>query len=153
MKARLYVLQHGAAVTKEEDAQRPLSNDGRLDVERVAQHLADKDVLVQRILHSGKLRAEQTAKLVSGKLAPDVEPEAVDGIAPNDDPAKFIEQLGHIEGAVLVASHMPFVSNLCSMLLTGESGTQFGFTPATIACVDYAGGQWSLQCMIRPEIL
>jgi phosphohistidine phosphatase len=153
VKARLYVLQHGDAVSREEDAERPLSSIGRRDIERIAEHLAEKDALIQRIVHSGKLRAEQTAKIISGKLAPDVVLEVVEGISPNDDPKKFIEDIGGVEDTILVASHMPFVSNLCSTLLTGKPNAQFSFTPGTIACVGYAGGQWSLMYMIRPEVL
>lgn len=121
MKAILYVLQHGDAVPKEEDAERPLSSDGQRDIERIAEHLVEKGVLIQRIVHSGKLRAEQTAKIISGKLAPNVVVEVVEGISPNDDPKKFIEDMEGIESTILVASHMPFVSNLCSTLLTGEA--------------------------------
>ena len=153
MKIRLYVLQHGDAVSKEEDAERPLSDDGRRCIERIAEHLVKKDVLIQRIVHSSKLRASQTATIISEKLAPDIDPEVVEGISPNDDPKKFIENISSTEGTVLIASHMPFVSNLCSILLTGKPDAQFGFTPGTIACVGYEEGKWSLMCMLRPEVL
>ena len=153
MKARLYILQHGDAVSKEEDAARPLSNKGLRDIERVAEHMAEKDVLIQRIVHSGKLRAEQTAKIISDKLAPDVVPEFLEGISPMDNPEKFIEDLGVVEGAALVASHMPFVSNLCSALLAGNPDSQFRFTPGSIACLGYEEGQWSLSCLLSPDDL
>ena len=153
MKARLYILQHGDAVPKEEDAARPLSSKGLDDVKRVAEHMAEKDVLIQRIVHSGKLRAEQTAKIVSEKLAPDVVPEALDGISPNDNPDKFIEDLGVVKGATLVASHMPFVSNLCSALLVGNPDAHFRFTPGSIACLGYEEEKWSLLCLMTPDDL
>lgn len=153
MKVRLYILQHGDAVPKEEDTEMPLSDAGRRGIERIAEHLAEKDVLIQRIVHSSKLRAKQTAEIISDKLAPDINPEVVEGISPNDDPKKFIENIRSAEGAVLVASHMPFVSNLCSILLTGKPDAQFGFTPGTIACVGYEEGKWSMMCMLRPEVL
>ncbi len=151
MKARLYIMQHGDAVPKNEDTARPLSNNGLRDIRHVAEYMAEKDVLVQRIVHSGKLRAEQTAKIISEKLAPDVVPEVVKGINPNDNPEKFIGDLGDIEGAVLVASHMPFVSNLCSALLSGHLDAQFRFTPGSVACLGYEEGQWSLLCLMSPE--
>jgi phosphohistidine phosphatase len=153
VKSRLYVLQHGHALSKDEDAERPLSDDGRRDVERIAGHLSKNDVLIHRIFHSGKLRAHQTADIISEKAAPDVTPEKISGIAPNDDPAAFIKLLDDIEGAVLIASHMPFVSNLCSTLLIDSAEAQFGFTPGSVACLGYEEGRWSLLCMIRPDIL
>lgn len=146
-------MQHGDAVSREVDPDRPLSSDGWCDVNRMAEYLAEKDVLIQRIIHSGKLRAEQTAKIISDKLDPDIKPEAIGGISPNDDPEKFIEALSVVEGAVLVVSHMPFVSTLCSALLCGNSGALFGFSPGTIVCLDYAQGEWSLSCMIHPDNL
>jgi phosphohistidine phosphatase len=153
VKARLYIQQHGDALPKNEDAERPLSNKGLHDIRHMAEHMAEKDVLIQRIVHSGKLRAEQTAGIISEKLAPDVRPEAISGISPNDDPARFIENLGAIEGAVFVASHMPFVSNLCSTLLVGNPEAQFRFTPGAVACLGYEEDQWSLLCLVSPEDL
>ncbi len=141
-------MQHGDAVPKNEDSARPLSSNGLRDIKRVAETMAKKDVLIQRIVHSGKLRAEQTAKIISEKLAPDVVPEVVDGISPNDRPEKFIGDLAGVEGAVLVVSHMPFVSNLCSALLSGHLGAQFRFTPGSVACLGYEEGQWSLLCLM-----
>lgn len=153
MTARFYILQHGNAVSKEEDTERPLSSAGQRDIKRVADRLAEKNVSIQRIVHSSKLRAKQTAQIISDGVVPNVVPEAVDGISPNDDPEKFIKDTGSIKGAVLVASHMPFVSRLCSTLMTGKPNAQFCFTPGSIACLDYADGQWSLVFMMRPEDL
>lgn len=153
MKARLYIQQHGDALPKQEDAARPLSSKGFYDIKHIAEHMAEKDVLIQRIVHSGKLRAEQTAEIISDKLVPDVMPEALSGISPNDNPVKFIEDLGIVEGAVFVVSHMPFVSNLCSTLLVGNPDAQFRFTPGTVACLGYEEGQWSLLCLVSPEDL
>ena len=147
----MYVLQHGNAVSKEEDAARPLSVDGRRDIERIAAHLVEKTAHIDRVISSEKLRAVQTAKIVSDMLAIHTEPEAVNGLAPNDDPRQFIAKSVITEGAVLVVSHMPFVSGLCSMLLTGNTSMSLAFTPGTLARLDYSEGQWSLKCMLSPE--
>lgn len=146
----LYILQHGNAVSKEENPDRPLSTDGRRDVERLAEYLAEKGTFLQRIFHSGKLRAEQTATIISERLAPGIAPEVIEGINPNDDPKKFIREIEDVNGVVLIASHMLFVSKLCSTLLTSKPDALFSFSPGTIACVGCEDGKWSLQFMIQP---
>ena len=67
---RLYLVQHGEAVPEDADPSRPLSETGNRDVARVAAFLATADIRVSRVLHSGKLRAGQTAELCAAKLAP-----------------------------------------------------------------------------------
>ena len=152
MKPRLYVLQHGNALSKNEDAERPLSGDGRHDIEQVAGYLSKNSVQIQHIFHSGKLRAQQTAEIISEKVTTEVTPEKISSINPNDDPAQFIESIAGEENGVLIASHMPFVSNLCSVLLTGASGAQFGFTPGSVACLGYEDGCWTLLWLVSPEV-
>jgi phosphohistidine phosphatase len=55
---RLYLVQHGDAVSEQSDPERPLSVAGRRDVEAVARLLASNDIRAERVAHSGKLRAQ-----------------------------------------------------------------------------------------------
>jgi len=153
VKTRLYVLQHGHALSKEEDPERPLSAAGMHDIERLANHLAEKDVLIWKIFHSGKLRAEQTAQIIANRVSPEVIPQLCEGVAPGDDPASFIKSLDISHGSILLVSHMPFLTKLCSVLLSGNESSQFEFAPGTIACMGCVDGQWSMLCMLRPEVL
>jgi phosphohistidine phosphatase len=57
----LYLMQHGQATTETEDPERPLTDAGRAAVQRVAKRARAADVRISGCLHSGKLRAEQTA--------------------------------------------------------------------------------------------
>jgi phosphohistidine phosphatase len=122
---------------------------------------------IGRILHSGKLRAEQTAQIIADNSGYTITPESCSGISPNDNAAEFIEDQGLIQsmgqeisqkisrenggGNILIVSHMPFVSNLCSALLTGSTEVEFDFTPGTLACLFYEYEEWSMEYMIRPE--
>lgn len=159
VKARLYILQHGGAVSKDEDPDRPLSAEGRLDIQRLARQVdgggLGGDVDIRRILHSGKLRAEQTALIIAGSLESTVNPELCSSLKPNDNADEFIEGQGLIQnmaaGNILIVSHMPFVSKLCSTLLTGSAEVEFDFTPGTLVCLFYEYEEWSMECMIRPE--
>jgi phosphohistidine phosphatase len=60
----LYLMQHGQATTETEDPERPLTDAGRAAVQRVAKRARAADVRISGCLHSGKLRAEQTARLL-----------------------------------------------------------------------------------------
>ncbi|HDD66024.1 MAG TPA: phosphohistidine phosphatase SixA, partial [Nitrososphaeria archaeon] len=61
---KVYLVQHGEAKREEEDPARPLTEEGKREVEDVARFLAELGVRVDRILHSGKLRAAQTANIL-----------------------------------------------------------------------------------------
>jgi len=64
----VYLMQHGEATTEAENAARPLTETGRAVVERVAARANAADVRIDRCVHSGKLRAEQTADVLLGAL-------------------------------------------------------------------------------------
>ena len=73
---RLYLVQHGEALPKQVDPERPLSERGRSDVARVADFLKGAGIRVTRVAHSGKTRARQTAELLASfvrRLAPDAD--------------------------------------------------------------------------------
>ena len=58
---KLYLQQHGEAVSKDLDPERPLTGQGTEDVQRIARALKAAGVEITRAIHSGKLRAQQTA--------------------------------------------------------------------------------------------
>lgn len=53
-RMKLYLVQHGDAVAKEVDPERPLSDQGRKDVEQVGRFLAEAGICVPVFLHSRK---------------------------------------------------------------------------------------------------
>jgi len=66
----LYLVQHGAAKTESEDPRRSLTSEGRRAVERMADFLSTLHVSLDRIEHSEKLRARQTAEILAARLRP-----------------------------------------------------------------------------------
>jgi len=98
----LYLMQHGEATTETEDPARPLTETGRAVVERVAARANAADVRIDRCVHSGKLRAEQTAEVLVGALGSERIIEPGDGLAPNDPVAPVSTWLrGAAEGGQL----------------------------------------------------
>ena len=112
----VYLMQHGEATTETENAARPLTDTGRAAVERVAARAKAVDVRIDRCVHSGKLRAEQTAELLVGALGSDRSIEPRDGLAPNDPVAPVGDWLRAApEGSSIpLVGHLPLLDRLAS---------------------------------------
>ncbi|MCI0400401.1 MAG: phosphohistidine phosphatase SixA [Gammaproteobacteria bacterium] len=152
---RLYLVQHGDAVPKVRDPERPLSDKGLGDVKRLAAWLAKRDLKVGRILHSGKTRAKQTAELLAGKIASGTAIEAVAGIDPTDPIEPFMQLLDGWTDNVLVVGHLPFLAKLVSRLVC-ESARRpvVAYLPGSIVCLEKeADTGWVISWMARPELL
>src|SRR5258705_9631554 len=80
----LYLMEHGQATTETEDPERPLTDAGRAAVQRVAKRARAADVRISGCLHSGKLRAQQTAQLLVTEIGVEPSVEVRPGLAPND---------------------------------------------------------------------
>jgi phosphohistidine phosphatase len=153
---KLYLVQHGEAVPKTEDAERPLSEQGNCDVRAIAALLQSAGVRVERVWHSGKLRAEQTARLLAGALLPrGRKPQAIEGIGPNAPVAEFSVDADVWEDDTLVVGHLPFMARLVALLTTGDSECDIvAYCPGSVVCLERAeAGHWVVQWMIRPDIL
>ncbi len=152
---RLYIVQHGDAVPKDINPERPLSDRGRADIERLAEWLSGLDVQVEQILHSGKLRARETAEILQPRLQARSQIRASDGLAPNDSPEAILDQLRCSTKDTLVASHMPFVMRAVSQALTGAGNLHLlEFVPGSVAGIESLDGDsWRLFLFARPEVL
>ena len=121
-RMRLYLVQHGQAKTEEEDPERSLTVDGVDGVGRVARQAVDwLGVRVDRVVHSGKTRARQTAEIWGGLL--DSEVEQADALAPNDDSSTWVARLDAQAGDLMLVGHLPHLARLAGLLLTGAPPT------------------------------
>jgi len=151
---KLYLVQHGEACAKDVDSERPLTEQGKADIERLAAFLKQAGVQVKRIIHSGKLRARQTADGLASAVAPGIEPEETDIINPNDNPKAFDWQSESWSNDTLVVGHLPFMTKLVSHLLVDDVDRLIiAYQPGSIVCLGRIDGQWQLEWMIRPELL
>ena len=152
---KLYLAQHGDALPEEANPERPLSDRGREDVRRVAEFLGGCGMRVQRVYHSGKLRARETAELLAAKMASAEGVEAAAGLNPNDPVEPVADRAcGWAEDALLVG-HLPFMGRLVAYLIGGASDRQVvAFQPGSIVCVERdAAGRWAVTLMLRPEVI
>lgn len=151
---KLYLAQHGEACTKEIDPERPLTEKGKADVERVAQFLQQAGIHIDRVIHSGKLRATQTAEIIAQKIAPETPLETSSAISPNDDPASFHWQSDVDCNDILVVGHLPFMAKLVSHLLIKDAEQVIAaYQPGSLVCLEQFDNQWQLNWMLRPELV
>lgn len=152
---RLYLIQHGEAASKEVDPDRPLTDQGASDVQRLAVLLAKRGIGAARIVHSGKTRAKQTADALAAAAEPRVSPEAVDGLNPMDSVERMGMRIVEWTKDTMIAGHQPFLGKLAARLLCGdENAMSVGFVPGTAVCLERGqDGAWSLVWMLPPRLL
>ncbi len=150
----LYLIQHGEAVDKSIDPERPLTDKGRNDVVKVAAYTAKKGgPSVLAVTHSGKLRARQTAELFAYEIESLQGVVAVKDLEPEADPAIWVERLGLMEDDVVIVGHMPQLSKLASALVCGDKDKNVvEFRNAGLVCLRKTGvHDWTIQYIILPE--
>lgn len=147
----LYLVQHGDAVSKDVDPERPLSEKGRDDVSRVAAFISPR-MKVGMIGESGKLRATQTAEILGDALG--IKPEKVDSLSPLDSPGECIGVFSERSGDTMLVGHMPHLGKLASLLLHGAPEVNtVDFLPGSVLCLGRGEQGWSIQWMVRPELV
>ena len=152
----LYLARHAQAKPKEEDPQRSLSDKGLADIQKVAAFLGERGtVQVSRILHSGKLRARQTAEALAERLKATGSVSETDGLAPLDDPAVWASRLAELDEGLILVGHLPHLSRLAALLVTGNADQPVAaFKPGGVVCLERDDqGRWSLRWMVVPELL
>jgi phosphohistidine phosphatase len=151
---KLYLVQHGEACAKQVDPERPLTERGNADVDRLAAFLKQAGIRVERVIHSEKLRAVQTAEYLAQAIAPGVVPESSGIINPNDDPRAFDWQSDSWDHDTLVVGHLPFVAKLVSHLVVEDEDKPLtAWQPGSIVCLERADHTgWKINWMLTPEL-
>ena len=149
-----YLVRHGDAVPETSDSQRPLSQLGQEQVEGVGRAAAARHVHVSVILHSGILRAKQTAEIMARHLVPELGVKRITGLAPQDDPAIAKAEVEAAQASVLLVGHLPHMGRLAGLLINGNADRNaVEFTPATVVCVARQDSLWQLTWVLRADFL
>ena len=152
---RLYFAQHGLAVNKAEDPERPLSKDGIEQTTSVANQLRAADIPVTNIFHSKKLRSQQTAEIFSSVLKSiDLKQAKISGIdhlSPNDD-ISLIKQ--HLTASnALYIGHLPHIEKLVTSLITDDEDLNIiKFQNSAVICLEKKETRYQILWYITPNI-
>jgi phosphohistidine phosphatase len=149
----LYLVQHGEAKSKQDDPERGLTDKGISDVEALADFLKGK-VNFDRIVHSGKLRAQQTGDILTASLAPNITPAVIDYINPNDDPKKLADLVASWTGDNLVVGHLPFMARMVGLLVNNDPDKELNnYQPGSMVCLEKEDSTgWKIVWILRPEL-
>ncbi len=148
---QIYLVQHGISNPKDQDPEQGLSPEGEKDARRIAETAGNYQIPVQGILHSGKKRAEQTARIMSETLNPEISVETAPGLGPLDDVQAWKEKLHELDRFMLVG-HLPFMQRLASLLVAGDQENRvIKFQNAGIVCLEQEQG-WHVKWALMPDI-
>lgn len=152
----LILVHHGEAVPEEQDPERPLTATGRADIERLSAFLGDHGVAVPRIVHSGKLRAKDTATILAERMPTAPQLAIVEKILPKDSPVWLAEAVADWTEDTLVVGHKPFLSRFVTRLMLGaEKPYVIEFTPGTAVCLSRraVSRAWAIDWIVPPALL
>ncbi len=151
----LYLVQHGEANKEEEDPKRGLTDKGVRDVQKVAGLAQKAGVAVDRIFHSGKNRAEQTAIILAHAVKPKKGTASADNLAPMDDPGVWAKRIADTNEDTMLVGHLPYMARLAGLLLTGDTEKVIvEFKMGGVVCLKRSDERkWAIGWMVVPELL
>lgn len=151
----VYLVQHGEAIDKTIDPDRPLSDLGTRDAAQIGHFLQQAHVVVATIWHSGKTRARQTAEALAKYLGQGGRPIEKAALAPNDPVQPIYAELARAEEDVMIVGHLPHLAKLASQLLVGTDNAEpVKFQNAGVLCLERVEhGHWRIRWMLVPVLL
>lgn len=149
----LYLVRHADALSDDEDPARRLSEKGIQRIKKVASYMAELNIEVNRIFHSKKLRAMQTAQVLTEYIKIEGGISETDGLAPMDDPQIWVERISEMKEDIMLVGHLPFLGRLAAFILCGDKKKNIvDFKTAGIVCLRRFEDNWLIEWMIMPEV-
>ena len=155
---QLFLLRHADAGDPGkwhgDDADRPLSEKGELQSERLGSFLAETGFQVDALISSPKVRARRTAEIVGGAIgaAVRIDDRLAEGFAPATVDAILADAGG--PARVVLAGHDPDFSQLLAWLSGADNLTM---KKGALARLDVKGrvadGRAALRWLVPPDLL
>ncbi|MFI4938231.1 MAG: phosphohistidine phosphatase SixA [Candidatus Berkiellales bacterium] len=152
---KLYLVRHGDALAEAIDPSRPLSEKGKIEIQSVARSIAPFNIKVKYLFHSGKLRAAQTAQILSTVISTQEPIQERKGLDPLDPVSAFVEELQFYQDDIMLVGHLPFMGLLVSSLIVNDENSPLvAFSTGCIVCLERENNndnkRWIINWMIRP---
>jgi len=148
---QVYLVQHGKATSEAENPARPLTDEGRSEVQQVAAIVARPNLKVSTIYHSGKLRARETAELFARALGVTSVRE-IEGLSPLEEPARVQALIAQADHPVMLVGHLPHLSKLVSALV-GTDREVVTFQMGGVVALVQAESGWQIAWMLTPDVV
>ena len=151
----IYFVRHAEPVSKEEDPSLPLSDKGINGIRKVASFASEMGVTANQIIHSGKTRALQTAQILGDHLEIENGIIKAEGLAPMDDPTKWLNIVSDTSKEVILVGHLPHLLRLISLIICGYAEEEIlDFETGCMVCMTKpAEGNGLLDWIIKPGML
>ena len=146
----LILMRHGRAEPGP-SGEKELTAVGEKQAEDVAYQLFEAGYEVQLVLHSGKLRASQTAAILAARIGHSAIVQHVAGLLPTDDVIDIANEINRATVSVAVVGHMPHISNLL-FHLTGVQDTP-AFEAAAAMTLKKGAVDWEIDEEFHPKLV
>ena len=147
----VYLAQHGLAVDKIENPNRPLSRKGIAQTEAVAKALQVAKIPIKHIFHSDKLRAAQTAEIFAQALNIN-SIFSICGLAPNDEVYLLAQEMNTNHS--LYVGHLPHLEKIVSYLITDTTDIKIvKLQNSAVACLKKNNTKYHLQWYLPPDLV
>jgi phosphohistidine phosphatase len=155
----IYLIQHAESIPEKEDPARPISDEGKATIDKVAALAARLEIRPDFIFHSEKLRAKQTAEILARHLGLIDKLRERQGLGPLDPVAPVAEwlkvQASKGSAGLAIVGHLPFLDKLASLLITeNESIRVISFQNGAIVTLIPAreGTGYAVQSIITRQL-
>ena len=153
---RLLLVRHARAAVSHSlpDAERPLTDDGRFEFERMAREIIDKGVSPGFIFYSPARRTSETANILAAAAGlPTHAIVSASWLALGNGCGDVLPKIAQLPANVTaLVGHEPIMSSLAAMLM--GSG-RLSFSPGTSVCLEFdetiAVGQGRLLWLLEPR--
>ena len=161
----LYIIRHTIAVEaglfEGDDSQRPLTGKGQKKMRSIAQELKELEIRLELILSRSLPAPTQTAQILAKKF--DLKKEQVictDHLAPTGHADQLVDEInekyGNV-GHIALIGHEPHLSNLASVLTTGDPNVSIvlkkgGICRLSIEKIQY-GRCAMMEWLLSPALL
>ncbi len=151
---KIYLVQHGPEQSKAENSDKPLTEEGIKNVEKIAQFLASNGLKFEGIYYSDKLRARQTANILGTFCETEFGVHESDHLGPNDDIEVWIMRAICSEGDPVIVGHLPHLDRLASKLVAKDETKQVvNFQKGGVVCLEGEEEEFSVKWVMLPELL
>lgn len=156
---KIFIMRHGEAeVVASSDEARHLTDYGRkqsiLQGQWLKTHLNSTALLVQKVIVSPYIRAQETFELVNAALENILnDVETWSGITPYGNATLVADYLSVLQEqgveSVLLVSHLPLVGSIVSELYGKRN--PISFYPSTIVQIDWNGEKGTIEAFHYPK--
>lgn len=153
----IYLIRHAESLSEKEDPERPLSEEGKVTMEKVGSLAARLGINPDMIYHSGKLRAKQTAEILAQHLRLSDKVRERPGLAPLDQVQTTADWLQKEAASgtrsLAIVGHLPFLDKLASLLVAGnEDIGVVAFQHGAIVQLVPAGRKYAVHSVISKQL-